>query len=85
MATLFTKPRHQSNASIYQYLIGLRRCSMYVVCTHTHTHTHTHNAILLSHKKEWKHAICSNMGEPRDYHTKWSNSDREKTNMKDHL
>ena len=34
--------------------------------------------IILSHKKEWKTAICSNMDVPRDYHTKWSMSDRER-------
>ena len=37
-----------------------------------------HNGILLSHKKEWNNAICSNMGGPRDYHTKWSKSERER-------
>ena len=26
----------------------------------------------ISHKKEWNNAICSNMDEPRDDHTKWS-------------
>ena len=35
-----------------------------------------YNGILLSHKKEWNYAICSNMDGPRDYHTKWSKSDR---------
>ena len=41
--------------------------------------------ILLSHKKnitqpskKWNNAICSNMNGPRDYHTKWSKSDRER-------
>ena len=48
-----------------------------MIHTHTHTHTHTHNGILLSHKTEWNIAICSNMGEPRDYHTKWSKSERQ--------
>ena len=37
-----------------------------------------HNGILLSHKKEWNNAICSNMDRPRDCHTKWSKSDRER-------
>ena len=37
-----------------------------------------HNEILLSHKKEWNNAICSNMDGPRDYRTKWSKSDRER-------
>ena len=39
---------------------------------------HIYNGILLSHKKELNSAICSNMDEPRDYHTKWSKSDRER-------
>ena len=38
---------------------------------------HTYKGLLLSHKKEWNNAICSNMDRPRDYHTKWSESDRE--------
>ena len=29
-------------------------------------------------KKEWNNAFCSNMDGPRDDHTKWSKSDREK-------
>ena len=33
---------------------------------------------LLSHKKEWNHAICSNMDGTREYHTKWSKSERER-------
>ena len=37
---------------------------------------HTHNGVLLSHKKEWNAAICSNMDGPRDDHTKWSKPDR---------
>ena len=31
-----------------------------------------------SAKNEWKNAICSNMDGPRDYHTKWSKSDKDK-------
>ena len=37
---------------------------------------HICNGILLSHKKEWNNAICSNMDGPRDCHTKWSKPDR---------
>ena len=29
-------------------------------------------------KTEWNNAICSNMDGPRDYHTKWSKSERER-------
>ena len=29
-----------------------------------------YNRILFNHKKEWSHAICSNMDGPGDYHTK---------------
>ena len=40
--------------------------------------THIYNGILLSHKKKWINTICSNMDGPRDDHTKWSKSDRER-------
>ena len=39
---------------------------------------HMYNGILLSHKKEWNHAICSNMNGPRDNHTKWGKPDKDK-------
>ena len=39
---------------------------------------HMYNGILLSHKKEQNNAICSNMDRPRDCHTEWSKSDRER-------
>ena len=29
-------------------------------------------------EKEWNNAICNNMDGPRDYHTKWSKSERER-------
>ena len=37
-----------------------------------------YNRILLSHKKEWNNAICSNMDGTRDYHTKWSKSEKKR-------
>ena len=39
---------------------------------------HIYNGILLSHKKERTPALCSNVDEPRDDHTKWRKSDRER-------
>ena len=36
------------------------------------------NGMLLSHKKEWNNAIWNYMDGPRDYHTKWSKSERER-------
>ena len=45
---------------------------------YTHTHAHIHNGILLSHKKEPNNAIYSNMDGNRDYHTKWSKSERDR-------
>ena len=39
---------------------------------------HIYNGPLLSHKKEENNAICSNIGGPGEYHTKWSKSDRER-------
>ena len=53
-----------------------------------HIYTHIpciYNGLLLSHKKEWNHAICSNIDGPRDYHTKWSKSDKRKTDIWYHL
>ena len=32
-------------------------------------------------KKEWNNGTCSNWDGHRDYHTKWSKSDRKKTNI----
>ena len=34
--------------------------------------------VLLNYKKEWNNTICSNMGGPRDYHTKWSKTEKDK-------
>ena len=51
------------------------------VCTHTHTHRHTHTHAMEYYsaiKEEWNKAICSNMGEPTDYQTKWHKSERER-------
>ena len=39
---------------------------------------HIYNGMLLSHKKEQNNAICSSMDGPRDSHTGWSKSDRER-------
>ena len=37
-----------------------------------------YNGILLGHNKEFNNAICNNMDGPRDYHIKWSKSDRNR-------
>ena len=42
---------------------------------------HIHNGILLSHNKEQNNAIFNNMDGPRDYHTKWNMSDKDKCCM----
>ena len=39
-----------------------------------------HNGIF-RHQKEWNNAICSNVDELRDYHTKWSQTEKEKNHM----
>ena len=43
--------------------------------TCTHMFIGTLDKDLLSHKKEWSHAIYSNRDGPQDYHTKWSESE----------
>ena len=40
-----------------------------VVCVYTHTQGN------ISHKTEWNNAICSNMDENRECHTKQNKSD----------
>ena len=37
---------------------------------------HISSGILISHEKEWNNAIYSNVDGSRDYHTKWSKSER---------
>ena len=37
-----------------------------------------YNGILLSHKKEWNFANCSNMIGLGGYYAKWNKSDRER-------
>ena len=37
-----------------------------------------YSGILLNHKKEWNCAICRDVSRPRDSHTEWSKSEREK-------
>ena len=49
-----------------------------VMCVCVYIYAHTQYEMLFSHKKEWNNGICSNMHEPRDYHTKWSKSERER-------
>ena len=39
---------------------------------------HTHNGILLSHRKEWNWVICRDVDRPKEDHTEWSKSEREK-------
>ena len=39
---------------------------------------HKYNRKLLSHKKEWNNAICTNTDGPKDYYTKWSKPARER-------
>ena len=38
---------------------------------------HVYNGMLLSHRKERKQAICSNMDGMGDDHSKWSESERQ--------
>ena len=41
---------------------------------------HTYSGILAV-KKEWSNVIYRNLGEPRDYYTKWSKSDKDSYHM----
>ena len=37
-----------------------------------------YNGMYSTIKKRWSNAICSNMDGPRDYHTEYSESDRQR-------
>ena len=62
------EPRHESNLNVNTYEWLKKMC-------------YIHNGIALSCRKEWNGAIWSNMDELRDYHTKWSKSDKVKYQM----
>ena len=62
---------HTHNEVLYIYI--------YNIHTQWNTHTHTHTMKYYSAiKKNEVNAICSYMDGPRDYHTKWSRSERER-------
>ena len=48
------------------------------MCVYTHTHTHIHTVEYCSAIKKNDIMLCSNMAATRDYHTKWSKSERER-------
>ena len=39
---------------------------------------HIHNGMLVRYKNEWNCALCRDMDGPKDCHTKWSKSEKEK-------
>ena len=39
---------------------------------------HIYSGISLIHENEWSNAFCSNMDGPKDFHTEWSKSHRER-------
>ena len=39
---------------------------------------HIYTTVLPSRKKEWGNTLCSNMYAPKDCHTEWSKSERER-------
>ena len=42
---------------------------------------HIDNGMLLSHKKEWNCAIFRDVDGPRDWHTEWSQKEKNKYSM----
>ena len=39
---------------------------------------HIYNGILLCHRKGWNNAICNDTDGPRDFHTGWNKSEKDK-------
>ena len=48
------------------------------VYTYTHTYTYIHTVEYCSAIKKNEIMLCSNMDATRDYHTKWSKSERDR-------
>ena len=83
IAALFTIAKtwkHPKCPSTEEWIKKMWYIYIYIyIYTHTHTHTHTHTMRYYSAiKKERNNAICSNTDGPRDYHMKWSKSDKDK-------
>ena len=53
------------------------------MCVCVYIHTHAYHGLLLSHRKVWNFAFCTNMGGLGGYCTKWNKSDRERKIMYD--
>ena len=60
---------------VQQLLVKMKKSVFYFYLKAKGTHTMEYYSSI---KKEWNNAICSNLDEPRDYHTKWNKSDRER-------
>ena len=58
IVALFTIAMTWKQPSVYQQMVALGRCGIYMYIW------------TISHKKEWNIAIYSNMDGPREYHTK---------------
>ena len=65
IAAVFTTARTWEQPNAHQQRNGWRRCSTYIQWNMTQPW------------KEWNHAVYTNMDEPRNWHTKWSNWNRE--------
>ena len=59
----------QSHSSVRLFVTSWTAILAYMVF-------HIHHGLLLSYKKG-NHAICCNMDGPRDYHTKWSKTEKD--------
>ena len=66
------------------WCVYIHTCIVYVF-VYIYVYTHKYNEILLSHKTEGNNAICSNVDGPRDHHTKWNKSERERQILWYHL
>ena len=65
----------------YSFDGGHADLQMILSPTILHTLKSPLSIILLSYQKEWNNAICSNTDGPRDYHTKWNKSGKDKHYM----
>ena len=78
---MYTKGMHKNVYNIFTQIAKTRSNLSVHQQTKKENVVFKYNGMLLSHKKEWNIALCSNMDGHREYHTKSSKSKKDKYYM----
>ena len=80
MIVLFSEGNGVVPRELEKKIFRARNTQVFLGCCRNNNNVIKYNGILLSHKKEWHNAICSNMDGPRDDHIILSKVSQKKTN-----